>query len=123
MGRPKIEFTAIDAKRIAALARCHCPDHEIAAYMGVGEMTIKRHFGPLLKAQRDAGKCNLRRWQFAAAKKGNVTAMIWLGKQVLGQREPMPIEPPVYATDEEALIAAKDLVVKIEDKIKAKEAK
>jgi hypothetical protein len=86
-GRPKKTFTEKDIEQIKVLARCHCPDTEIAAFMGVAERTIQRHFGALLKEEREAGRANLRSWQFAAAQRGNITMMIWLGKQLLGQRD------------------------------------
>ena len=32
-------------------------------------------------------RCSLRHWQFQAAKSGNVTMLVWLGKVILGQKE------------------------------------
>lgn len=86
-GRPKKEFTEKDIEQIKVLARCHCPDTEIAAWFGVNEATIKRHFAPLLKEQRDVGKGNIRAKQFRMAMEGDRTMLIWIGKQILGQRE------------------------------------
>ena len=36
---------------------------------------------------KDEGKASLRRLQYDSAKKGNVTAQIWLGKQWLNQKD------------------------------------
>ena len=32
-------------------------------------------------------RTSLRRWQYEKAKDGNVAMLIWLGKQLLGQRD------------------------------------
>lgn len=86
-GRPPKQFSEKDIEQMKALARCHCTDEEIAAFMGCGEMTLKRHFGPLLKEFRKSGQANLRAKQYQLAMGGNVPLLIWLGKQLLGQRE------------------------------------
>lgn len=86
-GRPKHQFTDTQVEQIKTLARCHCPDNEIAAFMGVSENTIQRHFGALLKESRDAGKCNIRAKQYRLAMDGNVSLLIWLGKQLLKQSD------------------------------------
>ena len=87
MARPEKVFTEKEIKQITVLARCHAPDEEIAAFLGCGESTLKRRFGPLLKEGRLAGKANLRNWQMKLAEEGNATMQIWLGKQLLGQRD------------------------------------
>jgi hypothetical protein len=38
------------------------------------------------------GKASLRRMQFKAAEDGNVTMLIWLGKQFLGQKDQRHID-------------------------------
>ena len=86
-GRPEKEFSEKDIEQIKTLARCHCPDNEIAAYLGCGESTIRRHFGTLLKEARDTGKANLRAKQYRLAMEGDKTMLIWLGKQILGQKD------------------------------------
>lgn len=92
MARPKKVLEEKDINQMKVLARCHCPDSEIAAFLGVGETTLKRRFGPLLKSEREAGKANIRRWQMDLAQKGNATLLIWLGKQLLGQRDNMTLD-------------------------------
>lgn len=87
MARPKKEFYEKDINQIKILARCHCPDSEIAAFMECGERTLRRHFGTLLKDGREAGKANIRAKQFELAMKGDRTMLIWVGKQILGQKE------------------------------------
>jgi hypothetical protein len=88
MARPKIQFTDEQRRFIESMATAQCPDDQIAAVLDVGESTLRRHFGTLLKRCRKAGIGQIRTWQFAAAKKGNPAMLIWLGKQLLGQREP-----------------------------------
>ena len=39
----------------------------------------------------EQGKASLRRMQYGAANKGNVTMQIWLGKQYLGQNDKQEI--------------------------------
>ncbi len=95
-GRPKIE---IDLKQLEALAGLQCTDEEIAAVLGVSTDTIGRRkqeedssFAEVYKRGKEKGKASLRRYQFEAAKKGNVTMMIWLGKQLLGQKDKSALE-------------------------------
>ena len=40
-----------------------------------------------LKKGRDQGKTSLRRMQWEKAQSGNTTMLIWLGKQMLGQKD------------------------------------
>ena len=90
VGRPKAEF---DLSEVEKLASYHCEDQEIAAFLGVSAKTIQRRkqddpaFLSAIEKGRDKGKLSLRRWQFDAAKKGNITMLIWLGKQYLGQSD------------------------------------
>jgi predicted transcriptional regulator len=86
-GRPKHKFTEQQVEQIRTLARCHCPDSEIAAFMGVGEATIQRHFDALLKESREAGKANIRAKQYRMAMEGDRAMLIWLGKQLLKQSD------------------------------------
>ena len=44
-------------------------------------------FSEVYKEKRTRGMASLRRLQFDAAKGGNVTMLIWLGKQWLNQAE------------------------------------
>ena len=39
---------------------------------------------------RLVGRTSIRRAQYKAALDGNPTMLIWLGKQLLGQKEPKP---------------------------------
>lgn len=81
----------IGAKRIEELAACGCTLDEIAGSVGVSTRQLIRRLKELelsdaFERGRAKGRATLRGWQWAAARKGNVTAQIWLGKQLLGQR-------------------------------------
>lgn len=83
-GRPK---KRIDRRQVERLARIHCTLPEMAAVLGCSQDTIERNFAESIKKGREEGRRSLRRMQFAAAQKGNVSMLIWLGKQLLGQRD------------------------------------
>jgi len=88
-GEPTEEITAYEL--IKRLFRMACTQKEVAAVLGVSADTIQRD--PVAMDMMDDGlnyaKASLRRVQFEAAQKGNVTMQIWLGKQLLGQRDNM----------------------------------
>ena len=84
MARPRLE---LNEETIYSLANVGCTNESIAVQLGVSCNTIERRFGPVLKKAREAMKTSLRVLQLEAAKKGNVTMLIWLGKQYLGQAE------------------------------------
>jgi hypothetical protein len=54
--------------------------------------TIQRRFAANLAKGRQSLKMKLRRRQIRAAMDGNITMLIWLGKQYLGQREQAYVE-------------------------------
>lgn len=77
----------IDPALVISLAKLHCTFAEIAAVVGCSTKTIERRFRKEVEQGREAGKASLRRMQWALAAKGNVAAQIWLGKQLLGQKD------------------------------------
>lgn len=83
-GRP---FLNLDVEQIKALAKIHCTIPEIASVMGCSVDTLDRNYAECIKDAQREGKASLRRCQVKAAEDGNVTAMIWLGKQWLGQSD------------------------------------
>src|SRR5687767_3744995 len=83
-GRPKIE---IDPNLVLELVKGGAKVTEIADYCGVSTDTIHRNYAAeLIKGKADL-KINLRQWQLSAAKAGNATMLIWLGKQMLAQSD------------------------------------
>ena len=92
VGRPLKE---IDWKKFEALCKIFCTESEIASVLGCHIDTLyeacKREFGcnfpELYKKFSEDGKASLRRAQYKRALEGNPTMLIWMGKQVLGQKD------------------------------------
>ena len=85
MARPK--KYKIDTDKVEQLASFGCTDTEIASFFGCSTDLIRKSYSTNVAKGRDKGKIRLRQMQWKAADKGNVTMLIWLGKQVLGQVE------------------------------------
>jgi len=83
-GRPKIR---VSIRMLRSLANIHCTYEEMARILNIGVSTLERNYGNLVNEERAKGTMSLRRAQFKSAKKGSVTAQIWLGKQLLGQKD------------------------------------
>lgn len=77
---------------IEKLASIHCTNEEIASCVGCHPDTLADRFSELLKKARDTGKASLRRLQWEGAQKGQAVMLIWLGKQLLGQKDVSRIE-------------------------------
>lgn len=96
-GRPT---KSVNLDTLVALAGIQCTAEECASVLGVSPDTIDRRlkaagfggFADFYKQHSDDGKVSLRRAQFRVALGGNPTMLIWLGKQVLGQRDKQDIE-------------------------------
>lgn len=84
MARPQKE---IDPKRVEALAGIGCTVEEIALILDCHDRTIQRRFATHMQKGRANLKMSLRRYQLKAAKNGSAACLIWLGKQLLGQRD------------------------------------
>lgn len=91
-GRPKIE---IDKEQFESLCGLQCTKEEIAGFFKCSDDTVERwckrtydkNFAVVFKIYAQAGRISLRRYQFNLAKTSTGMA-IWLGKQMLGQKEP-----------------------------------
>lgn len=84
VGRPRLN---LDKDKLFDLAKIHCTMIEIASIMGCSVDTLENNYSDIIKKGKEEGKSSLRRIQYKAAVKGSVTMMIWLGKQLLGQRD------------------------------------
>ena len=106
MGRPKKNLTPKEWDSVKYMCMIHCTGEEIAGVLQMDYDTLNRNckdkFGiPIseyIKSNQSNGKMSLRRAQWKAAESGNVSMLIWLGKQWLGQREVQEIE--IANTDE-----------------------
>lgn len=91
MARPPIE---LDEDIIIKLAAIHCTMDEIAHICGCCKDVIERRpelMAKIYKAKAE-GKSSLRRHQWKLAQAGNPTMLIWLGKQLLDQKDVSRIE-------------------------------
>lgn len=84
MARPKAD---IDPKIVQELAAEGAKIVEIADYFGVDRDTISGRFSAELTKGKAKLKQSLRMAQISAAKQGNSTMLVWLGKQYLGQSD------------------------------------
>ena len=69
------------------LAALGCSNREIADWFGVHENTLSYNFKDYILKAKEETKQKLRQAQLKAALTGNVTMLIWLGKQMLGQSD------------------------------------
>jgi hypothetical protein len=94
-GRPEL---LIDAKVVAGMAYVGATTLEIAEFVGCSPDVLERRFADVLRKKRSSMRLRLRRAQIRMAMEGNVTMLIWLGKQYLGQSDrpeaelPQPVE-------------------------------
>lgn len=91
-GRPKKE---IDYNLVENLCKLQCTGEEIASALNIDYKTLnlrindkyKMGFSQYYKKASAGGKMSLRRKQMEVAMSGNVSMLIWLGKQYLGQSD------------------------------------
>ena len=90
MGRSRIE---IDLEEFEKLCRLHCTQEELAAWFNCSVSAIRdrvakrKDYRDAWNRGRAAGRVSLRRAQFAAALNGDRTMMVWMGKQLLDQKD------------------------------------
>jgi hypothetical protein len=104
--RQKIE---IDLTQLSKLGAFQATLNEVAAWFDVAPATIDRRleedttydfdgrqltFRQIFENGKLKGKANLRRLQMIQAEKGNATMLIWLGKQLLGQKDNLELGGP-----------------------------
>lgn len=90
-GRPKIQFNLEEVEKLGSIGASY---EEIAGWFDCTTRTIDRRMadsdGEFSRAYKRGSthlKRSLRRDQIEAARKGNATLLIWLGKQLLGQSD------------------------------------
>lgn len=91
VGRPRISIDLIQLEKLSAL---NCTMPELAAYFRVPLRTLEERYtnDPEVRAAidqgREFGKLSVRRKQMQIMNEhNNPTMAIWLGKQLLGQRD------------------------------------
>jgi len=86
VGRPRLE---LDLRQIEAAAAIGCTQEEIGFLVGCSDRTLQKRAdcrGAIAKGSAKM-RTSLRRLQWKKASEGNVAMLIWLGKQILGQKE------------------------------------
>lgn len=101
-GRKPIQWTPELLKQIEELAGIGCTMDEIERITGIDKTTFYLQEGKKREAIFDAiergrreVKVSLRRKQLAEALDGNPTMLVWLGKQLLGQRDKQEVKSEV----------------------------
>lgn len=86
MGRKKVK---IDYDTVKNLAKICCTQEEIASVMGCSVKTLQRRkqFNKAYQDGLNDARASLRRLQWKSAASGNITMQIFLGKNLLGQRD------------------------------------
>lgn len=96
MARPRKELNWDEVDKLCAIQATR---REIASWFDVDEKTIEARceqdqgmsFSMYFEQKAGAGKISLRRKQFEVAMNGNVTMLIWLGKNLLDQKDKQEI--------------------------------
>ena len=93
--REKIEF---NLENLTNIMRLHCTHEDLASYFNVSVNTIRNRlkddpeFQQAYEHGLGHGRLSLRRMQFKAAEEGNPSMLIWLGKQMLDQRDKTEVD-------------------------------
>jgi len=103
MGRRKIEINFEELDKLCAI---QCTLEEIAAWFDVSADTIERRvkeqykvtFAEHYAKKSKIGHISIRRKQYQVASAGNVTMLIFLGKQYLGQADRQEIQQVTHQT-------------------------
>ena len=108
-GRPEKEFDLSEVEKLGMLGATAT---EMASWFGCGLRTIERRMGNAdgeFRRAYEKGfgrlKISLRRQQIEAAKGGNVTMLIWLGKQLLDQSDKREVKEEATVTEKTAPLA------------------
>ena len=101
MARPK-KYN-IKENEVKKLASYGCSNVEIADFYGWDESLIRKSYSEFLNKGRADMKIKLRKLQWKSADKGNVTMQIFLGKNIIGQKDRHETaeldEPLVWSAD------------------------
>ena len=99
-GQAKWKQETINQKQFEELCHIQCTREEIIGVLGVSKDTLIRwckdtygtDFATIYEEKKEGGKASLRRMQWKLAEK-NATMGIWLGKNMLGQKDVVEIKP------------------------------
>jgi len=85
MARPKKYH--IDTKQLQKLAKLGCTNKEMADFFGCSADLLEKSYSEYITKGRAEQKMRLRQLQWKSAEKGNVSMLIFLGKNILGQQD------------------------------------
>jgi len=109
VGRPEGSTVEIDLVELEKLCALQCTQADIAGWFNLSLSTIEKRaassdlhdfdgvkltFREIMERGYSKGRVSLRRRQMEAADAGNATMLIWLGKQVLGQKDRLEHSTP-----------------------------
>jgi len=103
VGRPRKEIDFAEVDKLCAL---HCTAEEIAGFFEITTLTLDarikeqqkpdgtyyKNFLEYFAVKSAIGKITLRRLQWTAANRGNVTMQMFLGKNIAGQTDKQQID-------------------------------
>jgi hypothetical protein len=118
-GRPKIKM---GIEEVENLSRLNCTMDELAAYFRVDVRTVQLRaqkepaFRAAVERGQAMGRLSVRRQQARLLEQGNPTISIWLGKQLLGQRDRLEAEVTMKDGDMtlEQLLATGDRLMSLQ---------
>jgi hypothetical protein len=89
MSRPRKK---IDLAELEKLYQLQCTEKEVAAFLGISVKTLERRkkiskFAEAMDAAKAKGLVSVRRMLFGLAAKGNIAAIIFLAKNLLGYKD------------------------------------
>jgi hypothetical protein len=89
MSRPRKK---IDLAELEKLYQLQCTEKEVAAFLGISVKTLERRkkiskFAEAMDAAKAKGIVSVRRMLFGQAAKGNIAAIIFLAKNLLGYKD------------------------------------
>jgi len=89
MPRPRVKIDLVELEKLCGM---QCTDAEIAAFFGVSTRTIERRrqvkrYSEIMDSSKAKGRVSIRRSLFREAARGNIAAIIFLAKNVIGYRD------------------------------------
>ena len=116
---PMKPLTDKEFEQLVNMIRIQCTAEEISDVLGMSEDTLGRriaerkiegvsNFADLYKKHQGEGKASLRRAQWKAAQDGNPTMLVWLGKQMLGQRDKKDLDH----TSSDGSMTPKEIIIR-----------
>lgn len=97
---PAHDITEETTRLVEGMATVGGTNTEIAAFMDCNETQIRRNYKKVLAKARASMKTRLRQAQYKVALGGNPTMLIWLGKQMLEQKDRQEITHKDLDTNE-----------------------